>query len=124
MTKIILIVDVDAELANPGHPSGLSERGRDELESAITQVGTIVGQPERWADFDAPASSAPVPTAPTWAPPVSNEKSRAYNRRRIAIEHASQLARARVGLFDTSDEIGEGIVTIAKKVETYLEGKS
>lgn len=135
MTKIILVVDVDPELSNPAHPSGLSERGLIELQDGLTQVGTIVGRPERWLEHPpesrfnlapkrpttAAASGGPVPSAPTSPPPVTPAQSHTVTRRRLALEHATHVAKISVATLADPAAIGDGVVTIAAKIEQFLK---
>lgn len=123
MTKrqILVLIDVDPELFDAKAPSGLTAAGYAELAGAISQVGSIA-----YCTVEVPGRlhSAPVPAPPRSAPPVTPDQSHTLTRRRLAIETASHVARAGAGngMFDSYAEAGDAVVSIASKVDTFLEG--
>lgn len=110
---VSVVVEVDQEHLDENAPTGLTPDGHIELRDAIAQVGTVA---------HISRATAPVPAPP--AVPITNEKTRAYSRRRIALEHAVTLVAAapRAALNEFSPE--EKALAVARTFEEYLSGKA
>lgn len=103
---VSLVVEIDPDFIDETAPTGLTTAGHIELRDAIGQVGTVA---------HISRAVRPVPTPPVV--PVKSERTRAFARRREALERAVALAQTR-GV--ASAEVA---VEYAKKFEAYLNGE-
>lgn len=105
---INVVIEVDSDFVDADASTGMTSAGHIELQNALTQIGTVMLTKRL---------TPPVPAPPTV--PISSERTRAYARRREALEKAALIAaRQQVGRYDA-----DIIVNMARLFEGYLNGE-
>ena len=103
-----VVVEVDPDFIDTEAPTGLTTAGHIELREAVNVIGNVAHLGR---------ATTPTPAPPTV--PISSERTRAYSRRREALEKATLIAaRQQVGKYDA-----DIVLNMARMFEAYLNGE-